>query len=44
VEEIMKEAIYDYDPAVALENEESIAVFLADALETGDTAYIPHKP
>jgi probable addiction module antidote protein len=40
VEEIMKEAIYDYDPAAALENEESIAVFLADALETGDTAYI----
>ena len=36
----MKETIYDYDPAEALENEESIAVFLADALETGDAAYI----
>jgi probable addiction module antidote protein len=40
VEEIMNEPIYAYDPASALENEESIAVFLADALETGDTAYI----
>ena len=36
----MSEPIYDYDPAVALESEEGIAVFLADALETGDTAYI----
>jgi probable addiction module antidote protein len=40
MEELMKEAIYNYDPAAALENEESIAVFLADALETGDAAYI----
>jgi len=40
VEEIMNELIYEYDPASALENEQSIAVFLADALETGDTAYI----
>jgi len=36
----MNELIYEYDPASALENEQSIAVFLADALETGDTAYI----
>ena len=36
----MKETIYDYDPATALENEESIAIFLADALETGDAGYI----
>jgi len=36
----MSEPIYNYDPAAALENEESIAVFLADALETGDAAYI----
>jgi len=36
----MSEPIYAYDTASALENEESIAVFLADALETGDTAYI----
>ncbi len=37
---MMNEPVYDYDPAVALESEEGIAVFLADALETGDAAYI----
>ncbi|WP_290799028.1 addiction module antidote protein [Halomonas sp.] len=36
----MSDKIYDYDPAAALEGEEGIAVFLADALETGDSAYI----
>lgn len=36
----MSDKIYDYDPAAALESEEAIAVFLADALETGDTAFI----
>lgn len=36
----MSDHIYDYDPAVALESEESIAVFLADAMETCDAAYI----
>lgn len=36
----MKEHIYDYDPAAALDNEESIALFMADAFETGDAAYI----
>ncbi len=36
----MTETIYDYDPAAALENDDAIAVFLADALETGDSAYI----
>ena len=36
----MSNKIYDYDPAAALEGEEAIAVFLADALETGDSAYI----
>jgi probable addiction module antidote protein len=36
----MSDKIYDYDPAAALDSEEAIAVFLADALETGDTAYI----
>ncbi len=36
----MNESIYDYDPAAALENKESIAIFLSDALETGDAAYI----
>jgi probable addiction module antidote protein len=29
-----------YDPADALINEEEIAVFMADAMETGDAAYI----
>lgn len=36
----MSDKIYDYDPAAALESEEAIAVFLVDALETGDSAYI----
>jgi len=36
----MSDKIYDYDPAAALESEEAIAVFLADALESGDSAYI----
>lgn len=29
-----------YDPAAALVNDEAIALFMADALETGDAAYI----
>lgn len=29
-----------YDPAVALVDDEEIAVFMADALETGDATYI----
>jgi len=36
----MSDKIYEYDPAAALESEEAIAVFLTDALETGDSAYI----
>ncbi|CAI8982105.1 addiction module antidote protein [Pseudomonas zeae] len=36
----MTELIYDYDPAQALDGPEAIAVFLADALDTGDAAYI----
>lgn len=36
----MIDKIYDYDPAAALESEEAIAIFLADALETADAAYI----
>ena len=36
----MSDKILDYDPAAALQSEEAIAVFLADALETGDSAYI----
>lgn len=36
----MNETIYDYDPAAALDSDEAIAIFLADALETGDAAFI----
>ncbi|MHB9376234.1 addiction module antidote protein (plasmid) [Pseudomonas amygdali pv. morsprunorum] len=36
----MKESLYDYDPAAALVNAESITVFIADAFETGDAAHI----
>ena len=36
----MTDPIYDYDPAQALEGPEAIAVFIADALDTGDAAYI----
>ncbi|MOA69695.1 hypothetical protein D3C78_1980190 [compost metagenome] len=36
----MSEQLHDYDPAEALENAEGIAVFMADALETGDAAYV----
>ena len=36
----MSEQIHDYDPADALDGKEAMIVFLADALETGDAAYI----
>jgi len=36
----MSEPLYNYDPAAALDSPEAIAIFMADALETGDTAYI----
>lgn len=36
----MKEQFYDYDPAEALTDAESIALFMEDAFETGDAAYI----
>lgn len=36
----MSDKIFDYDPAAALESQEAIVVFLSDALETGDAAYI----
>jgi probable addiction module antidote protein len=32
--------ISTYDPAAALVNDEEIAFFMADALETGDASYI----
>ena len=36
----MAEKLTLYDPAAALVNDEEIAVFMADALETSDAAYI----
>jgi probable addiction module antidote protein len=36
----MKEPLYEYDPAAALDDPESIALFMADAFETGDHAHI----
>lgn len=36
----MIEPVYEYDPAQALDEPEAIAVFIADALDTGDAAYI----
>ncbi|MEJ0003461.1 MAG: addiction module antidote protein [Pararobbsia sp.] len=36
----MAEKLTTYDPAAALVDNEEIAVFMADALETGDAGYI----
>jgi probable addiction module antidote protein len=36
----MSEKIYDYDPAAALDGPEAIAIFMADAFETGNAEYI----
>ena len=36
----MTEPLYPYDPAEALSDPESVAIFMADAFETGDPAYI----
>jgi probable addiction module antidote protein len=36
----MKKKLYDYDPATALDTQETIAVFMEDAFETGDASYI----
>lgn len=36
----MTEQLYTYDPAEALDTPEAIAVFMADAFETGDASYI----
>ncbi len=36
----MKEKLYDYDPANALIDQETISIFMNDAFETGDAAYI----
>ena len=36
----MAKKLTEYDPSVALVDDEQIAAFLADALETGDAAFI----
>lgn len=36
----MSKIIHDYDPAAALQSPEAIELFMADAFETGDAAYI----
>lgn len=36
----MSEPLHDYDPASALDSAEAIEVFMADALETSDFAYV----
>ena len=36
----MAETFTQFDPAALLETEEDYAVFMADALETGDASYI----
>ncbi|OCX75914.1 addiction module antitoxin [Acidithiobacillus thiooxidans] len=38
----MTEKLTIYDPAAALIDDEEIAVFMADAFETGDAGYIAH--
>ncbi|AZD38405.1 Addiction module antidote protein [Pseudomonas chlororaphis subsp. aurantiaca] len=36
----MNEPLFDYDPATALRDPQAIALFMADAFETGDAGYI----
>lgn len=36
----MSEKRYAYDPAEALNSPEAIAIFISDAMETGDAVYI----
>ncbi len=38
----MAEKLTTYDPAEDLTSDEAIAVFMAEAFETGDAAYIAH--
>jgi probable addiction module antidote protein len=38
----MAEKLTTYDPAFALVDAEELAVFMADAFETGDAGYIAH--
>ena len=36
----MTKHLYEYDPAAALDSPEAIEVFMADAFDTGNVAYI----
>ena len=36
----MTEEIYNYDPSAALDSQEAIEAFMADAFETNDASYI----
>lgn len=38
----MAEKLAAYDPAAALVDDEEIAIFMADAFETGNAGYIAH--
>lgn len=38
----MAEKLTTYDPTTALVDDEEMAVFMADAFETGDAGYIAH--
>ena len=38
----MRESLTTYDPAEDLASDEAAAVFMAEAFETGDAAYIAH--
>ncbi|MDX5445984.1 MAG: hypothetical protein LPJ87_08005 [Zoogloeaceae bacterium] len=38
----MTEKLTSYTPAAALVDEESIALFMSEALETGDAGYVAH--
>jgi probable addiction module antidote protein len=38
----MAEPVFDYDPAESLETPEAIAVFVSEALETGDRSFIAY--
>ena len=38
----MTDKLTTYDPAIALVDDEEMAVFMADAFETGDAGYIAH--
>ena len=38
----MAEKLTTYDPALALVDDDELAVFMADAFETGDAGYVAH--